>query len=249
MEKGPRTLVVIPAYNEGSKIHDIISSIRENAPSVDICLIDDGSTDDTYFRALEEQVIVLKHPYNMGYAPACQSGFKYAAENGYDIVLQMDADGQHEPSNIGDIIGPVRSGESDVCIGSRFLNGGEYRTTFPKRLGMRIFAFIARVLTSQRITDPTSGFLAFNGRALSLYCSDIYPDDYPDANLVVIMHLAGLKIKEVPVKMYPNHEKSMHGFFSSIFYVIEMLIYISISMFSRIYIMSKLTQGKKERSI
>ncbi len=244
MNEDLKILAVIPAYNEGSKIRAVLSSVKREAPSMDICLIDDGSTDNTYEEASKEDIAVIKHPYNMGYAPACQSGFKYASENNYDIVLQMDSDGQHEPKNIAGVIGPVQKGSCDICIGSRFLQNGTYRTTFPKRLGMKIFSLIASILTSKKITDPTSGFLAFNRKVLALYCSDVYPDDYPDANLIIILHLAGLRILEVSVQMYPNHKKSMHSFFSSIFYIIEMLLYISISLFSRKYILSKLKQEK-----
>jgi glycosyltransferase involved in cell wall biosynthesis len=244
MKEGYKILAVIPAYNEGEKIRHILSTIKKAAPAIDLCLVDDGSTDHTYQEAQKEDVILIRHPYNMGYAPACQSGFIYASENGYDIVLQIDADGQHEPKDIPAIITPVRQGTCDICIGSRFLNGGKYRTSFAKRMGMRIFSVIATVLTRQKITDPTSGFLAFNRNVLSLYCSDIYPDDYPDANLIVILHLAGLKVLEVPVRMYPNYKKSMHSFFSSLFYIFEMLLYISVSLFSRRYILSKLKQEK-----
>ncbi len=244
MKEGYKILAVIPAYNEGEKIRQLLSTIKNVAPYLDLCLVDDGSSDHTYEEAAKEDVILIRHPYNMGYAPACQSGFRYARENGYDIVLQMDADGQHEPADIPAVIAPVQKGACDICIGSRFLNNGKYRTTFAKRMGMRIFSGIASILTKQKITDPTSGFLAFNRDVLSLYCSDIYPDDYPDANLIIILHLAGLKILEVPVRMYPNYKKSMHSFFSSLFYIPEMLIYISISLFSRRYILSKLKQEK-----
>ena len=246
MNREPKILIVIPAYNEGENIGKLIHRIQENAPQSDICLVDDGSSDHTYAQALLEDIAVIRHPFNMGYAPACQSGFKYAKENDYEIVLQMDADGQHEPSNIADLLEPVKKGSADLCIGSRFLGKAVYKTTLPKRAGMKIFAWIASLLTSQKITDPTSGFLAFNDQVLSLYCSDIYPDDYPDAHLIILLHLAGLKIQEVPVTMYPNPKKSMHSFFSSIFYIIVMLLYIFISLASRKYILNKLKQVERK---
>lgn len=244
-----KVLAVIPAYNEGQSIGHIISSVRKKAPGLGICVVDDGSTDDTYQEALQAGACVLKHPYNMGYASACQTGFRYAMEEQADIVLQMDADGQHEPSSIPNVLAPVEAGDCDICIGSRFLAGGTYRTTFPKRLGMRLFAWIASIVTGKKITDPTSGFLAFNDKVLTLYCSDVYPDDYPDANLIVVLHLAGMRVMEAPVRMFPNFNKSMHGFFSAFFYVLVMLLYITISLFSRRYILSKLRQDKRKAVI
>lgn len=197
--------------------------------------MDDGSTDLTYDNCRAKDVIVLKNPINLGYAATCQTGFKYAYKKDYSYVLQMDGDGQHPPEYTGTILEPVIKGECDLCIGSRFLKGG-YRTTLPRRIGMVIFSFIATIISRKKITDPTSGFQAFNRKVLKIYCTDVYPEDYPDADLIIKMHMAGFRLKEVPVLMYPNKRKSMHNFFSSITYVVKMIISIIIALFTKSYV-------------
>lgn len=239
-----RILTIVPAYNEEKNIEKVIKDIRKNLVNTDILIIDDFSSDKTFHIAKRNNAIVLRHPFNMGYASSCQSGFKYALEKGYGIIIQMDADGQHDPRSILKILEPINSNKADLCIGSRFLGKVVYKPSIPRKIGMVLFSIITTLFTKQKITDPTSGFQAFNKKVLKLYCTDIYPDDYPDANLIIMIKLAGIRIMEVPVIMHTNTEKSMHNFFSSILYVIKMTIAIFISLFTKTYVLNKILEDK-----
>lgn len=241
-----KIIIVIPAYNEAKNIVKVINGVRANLKNVQILIIDDFSSDETSCLAKKNNITTLRHPFNMGYASSCQTGFKYAYENGYEIVIQMDADGQHEPESIQNLIKPIIKNEADLCIGSRFLNGKIYKPSIPRKIGMFLLGRTVTFFTKIKITDPTSGFQAFNRKVLGVYCTDIYPAKYPDADLIIKMHFAGFRIKEVPVKMYPNPNKSMHNFFSSIFYMIEMAVSIFISLFSKNYVLKTIMEDNNE---
>lgn len=247
-EGNKKTLAIIPAYNEEKNIEKVVKGIRRNLSGCDVLVVDDFSTDRTAQIASKSGAIVLGHPFNMGYASSCQSGFKFAFERRYEIIVQMDADGQHDPKSIPALLKPIANGESDLCIGSRFLGDCAYRTSIPRKIGMLLFGKAASILTGKKITDPTSGFQAFNRKVLKLYCTDIYPTDYPDANLIVVMHFADFKIKEVPVNMFPNPEKSMYNFFSSIFYAVNMTLSIFVSLFTKTYVLNKIMEGSDEHT-
>src|SRR4030042_2551945 len=155
--------IIIPAYNEAGRIGSTIAGIREftNAESI---VVNDGSTDNTADEARAAGVVVIELSFNLGYGAALQTGFKYALKMGYRFAVQMDADGQHDPSAIQSLIEPVIKGEVDVTIGSRFLRRGNYKAPFIRRIGMSFFAFIASIFTGKRVTDPTSGFQALNSK-------------------------------------------------------------------------------------
>jgi len=243
-----KILIIVPAYNEEKNIEKVIKGIRKNLSGCDILVVDDFSADKTAEIAAKSSAIALKHPFNMGYASSCQSGFKFALEKEYEIIVQMDADGQHDPKSVPALLKPIANGEVDLCIGSRFLGDCAYRTSVPRKIGMLLFGKAASILTRKKITDPTSGFQAFNRKVLGLYCTDIYPTDYPDADLIAVMYFAGFKIKEVPVNMFPNSEKSMHNFFSSIFYVAKMTLSIFVSLFTKTYVLNKIMEDSNEHT-
>jgi len=238
MEPRASTLVIIPAYNEEYRIASVIQGIKESCPFTEILVIDDGSEDNTRQKAIENGVRVVSHPFNLGYGIALQTGYKYALEKGYDELVQMDADGQHDPSSMMDLLTVVRSGEADVAIGSRFLKprGFEpgqslYRATFLKKLGMDLFGMIASFLIGQKVTDPTSGNQALNRKALQWVSSDKFPYDYPDADVIIMLHRAGLRIKEVPVRMFQNKDKkSMHSGWKPFYYVFKMFLSIFVTL-------------------
>lgn len=234
-------IVIIPAYNEEDNIAGVIDGVKKDMPGADILVVDDSSSDATSGICKKKGVITLKNPINLGYASTCQTGFKYACERDYGYIVQMDGDGQHPTRYISALLGPVMEGEADLCIGSRFLKDG-YRTSLPRRIGMSLFSFIATTISRKKITDPTSGFQAFNRKVLKVYCTDVYPEDYPDADLIIKMHLAGFRLLEVPVKMYPNNRKSMHNFFSSTTYVVKMLLSILVALVTKSYV-KKIMEG------
>lgn len=233
-----RVVTIIPVYNEESAIGRVIEGIRKGFPSTDIVIIDDGSADDTVRVALKHKAVSLRHPFNMGYGVALQTGYKYAVRNGYDILVQLDGDGQHDPSCIGDLVKPVEDGTVDVAIGSRFLGDGRksrtkgtYPVPFARRVGMTIFGTIAGHFTGHRVTDPTSGYQAMNRRVFEWLSTDRFPCDYPDADVIIMLSRAGYRITEVPVRMYANEQStSMHSGLKPLYYMFKMFLSIFVTL-------------------
>ena len=200
-----KRMVLIPAYNEEATIPLVIRDIREHCQ--DIVVVDDGSTDFTGAVARDEGAMVIPHGQNKGYAEALRTGYRYALEQNYDGIVQIDADGQHDPGHIPELF---RRGQSwDVVIGSRFLGRQKYRSPMAKSIGVRSFRHIIQRETGLTITDPTSGYRYMYSRAIR-FCSRLRCN-YPDANLIIMMHRQGFIITEIPVAMAPNRQgRSMH---------------------------------------
>jgi len=227
----PRTLVIIPAFNEESHLPGIIAAIRESLPGINILVVDDGSRDRTSQEAAAAGAMVLRLPFNMGYGVALQTGYKFALRKGYEFAAQMDADGQHEPRDLSPLLDSVRSGEADLALGSRFLGRKNYRAPLARRAGMLLFRLLTSLLIRQHITDPTSGCQALNRKTIRFYASDIFPVDYPDADVLLMVHRAGLRIKELPVRMYAADDKnSMHSGFQPVYYIFKMFLSIAVTL-------------------
>ena len=226
-----KILVVIPALNEAGPIASVIQQVRKEIPDAQVLVVNDGSTDQTEQKAQAAGAKVLSHPFNMGYGVALQTGYKYALKYGYKYVLQMDGDGQHDPRYLPVLLKKVQDGNVDVAIGSRFLGEGEYKVPFLRRVGMRLFGFIASRLSGQRITDPTSGYQALSRRAIEFCTRDAFPGDYPDADVLVMLHRAGLRFREVPVGMHPSlNGQSMHSGLKPLYYIYKMLLSIMLNL-------------------
>lgn len=222
--------VIIPAYNEAERIASTIADIRKFS-NADIIVVNDGSTDNTVSEAKAAGAAVLDLPFNLGYGAALQTGLKYALKKGYEFTVQMDADGQHDPSAIQSLIKPVLDSEIDIAVGSRFLSGGDYKAPFIRRVGMLFFAFIASIFTGKRVTDPTSGFQALNRKVMEFYTSDAYPVDYPDADVIIMLHRRGIKFREIPVTMKRAVGKvSMHSGLKPFYYTFKMLLSILVTL-------------------
>ncbi len=230
-EKKENILVVIPALNEAEQIAHVVQQVKKEVPEALVLVVNDGSTDQTEQKALAAGAKVLSHPFNMGYGVALQTGYKYALQYGFDYVLQMDGDGQHDPRYLQGLLKEVQEGGVDVAIGSRFLGEGEYQVPLLRRVGMRLFGFIASRLSGQKITDPTSGYQALNQRAIEFCTRDAFPGDYPDADVLVMLHRAGLRFREVPVGMHPNFQgRSMHSGLKPLYYIYKMLLSIMLNL-------------------
>jgi len=233
-----KCLVVIPAYNEEGKIASVIQGVKKSFSGMDVLVVDDGSSDETPHQATEAGAKVILHPFNLGYGTALQTGYRYALKEGYEVLVQMDGDGQHDPSSIQELLGVIQRGEADMVIGSRFLktkptagSGKIYQASFIRRLGMRVFGTITSLIVQQKITDSTSGYQAMNHRVLEWVSSDKFPWDYPDADVIIMLHRAGFRIKEVPVHMFENqNKKSMHSGWKPIYYVFKMLLSIMVTL-------------------
>ncbi len=196
-------LAVVPAYNEGATIRKVVGDLHAMAPGFDVLVVDDGSTDDTSVHATEAGARVLRLPFNLGIGGAVQSGFLFALRNDYGYMVQVDGDGQHDPSEIERLMAVMREEpEIDMVCGSRFLEQDyKYPSPVSRRTGIHIFAFLLSRLVGQRVSDPTSGFRLYNRRGIRLFAHD-YPHDYPEVEAVLMLHHNRLKMREIPVRMF-----------------------------------------------
>ncbi|MGC8839019.1 MAG: glycosyltransferase family 2 protein [Anaerolineae bacterium] len=226
-EERGRWVVLMPAYNEAANIEGVIDEVRRAVGPVDLVVVDDASRDDTAARARARGAVVLRHPCNLGYGGAVQTGFRYAVERGYDFAVLMDADGQHDPRDIPALLAAVQSGQADVAVGSRYLGRMEYRAGWLRQAGTWVFRRVASWAMRKRVTDPTSGFQALNARALRFLAWDNYPTDFPDTDVLVHLHLSGFRVQEVPVTMRERRAGvSMHSAWKAVYYVAKMFLSI-----------------------
>lgn len=209
-----RLLVVTPAWNEEECIAGTIREIHTAVPLADVLVVDDGSTDRTVDRARAAGAEVLVLPFNLGVGAAMRAGFKFALHHHYDAVIQVDADGQHDPSEIMDVVGRLSRpdgpddgalGQADVVVGARFADKGIYRVRGPRRWAMTLLSKVLTRMAKTRLTDTTSGFRAANRRAISLYARH-YPAEFLGDTIesLVIAMRAGLTVTQVPVHMRPR---------------------------------------------
>jgi glycosyltransferase involved in cell wall biosynthesis len=199
-----KLLAIVPAYNESGAIASTIADLHEHAPDFDVVVVDDGSTDDTAVIARSQGAHVLELPFNVGIGGAVQSGYLYAAENDYDIAIQVDGDGQHDPRQIDVLLEHLRANPGlNMVTGSRFLHDKDeagYRSSGTRRLGIRLFGALLSRVTGRPVTDPTSGFRMCDRRAIELFARD-YPHDFPEVEAVLMIHAHRLTGDEVPVRM------------------------------------------------
>jgi len=195
-----RVLIIIPAHDEQDSLPTTLAEVRAKAPGMDVLVVDDGSRDGTARVARAAGVTVLRHPVNLGVGGALQTGFRWACERGYDIGIQLDADGQHDPAFLPALIAPVLEGRCNVAIGSRFVESTGYRAPWTRRLGMLLFSGVVRLALGRAIADTTSGFRAYDRRVMEV-CQHDFPKDFPDAPLLITLARRGFRLEEVPVVM------------------------------------------------
>lgn len=225
----------MPAFNEAGSIERVVKSIHETNPGLDVVVIDDGSSDDTAQLAESAGATVLSLPVNLGYGAALQTGYKYAVMNQYDYTVQIDGDGQHDPKFIEKLLARLDNG-ADVVIGSRFLgNLGSYDNPAMRQMGMMFFRSLIYLFIKRRITDPTSGFQAMKRSVFEYFAkSKQYPSDFPDADIIILLHYAGFNVTEIPVVMYNSETgKSMHSGLKPIYYIFKMLLSIYAVLFGQ----------------
>jgi len=225
-----KLLVIMPAHNEAGRIGRVIGEVRATLPEADIVVVNDASVDDTADVALKAGADVLPHAVNMGYGVSLETAYLYAMRKGYEVVVQMDGDGQHIAREIPCLLKPLCGGEADMVVGSRYGEaGGSITVPLIRKVGHRFFAILLFLLTRRWFSDPTSGFQALNRRALELLASGVFPCDYPDADVLLMAHMSGLKIREVPVKMADREGgTSMHDGWKPLYYGIKMLLSVFI---------------------
>jgi len=214
--------VVMPAFNEDRVIASIIHRVRETLPDAHVVVINDGSGDQTASVATAAGARVVNLPFNCGYGVALQTGLTYAFRAGADIVITMDSDGQHDPGSIEPLMKPVRKGESDLVLGSRYLpQSVSYRVPALRRIVSRCLSLLLTLITGQRLTDTTTGFQCMNRKTLERFVTlKDFPEKTPDADLILYAVMTGARVCEVPVTMHEDRGgESMHGAFKSMFYI------------------------------
>ena len=202
----PRALLIIPARDEAGNIAAVVERACNAGVDFDVLVINDGSTDATPQEARRAGAFVVDLPFNLGIGGAIQTGFKFAARHGYDLVCRVDGDGQHDPAHLAALLAPVLAGEADIVIGSRYvdrsvvIDADGYVASPPRALGIKLFAALVSLLIRRHVTDTTSGFQACNAEVaafLARYC----PVDYPEVETVALLHRAGFRVVERPVTM------------------------------------------------
>ncbi|MEU5940191.1 glycosyltransferase family 2 protein [Micromonospora sp. NPDC047548] len=200
MVNGKRVLIIIPALNESGSIADVVGEVRGELPGVDVLVVDDGSTDRTAAVAAAAGARVAKLPYNLGVGGAMRLGYRYARDNDYDVAIQIDADGQHDPRYVPKLVDLLD--DTDLVIGARFAGEGDYSVRGPRRWAMVMLSAVLSKVARTKLTDTTSGFRAANRRVIEMFAG-WYPAEYLGDTVETLVHTArrGYKIRQVPVAM------------------------------------------------
>ncbi len=228
-----RRIAIVPALNEEQSVGRVIQEIRAFDPGFEVLVVDDGSVDRTAQVAVAHGAHVLRLPFNLGIGGAMQTGFRYAWERGFDVAVQLDGDGQHDPSQLPAILAPVLDDEADLVVGSRFAGDTSYQAGLFRRLGIRLFARTITLIVGQRVTDTTSGFRAVGRRGIVLFARD-YPHDYPEVEATVLAYRHRLRLLEVPVAMRKRSAgRSSLNASRSVYYMVKVLLAIFVGLFRR----------------
>ena len=195
-----KVLVLIPCYNEEASIQRVVERLRSTCPQVDYLVINDCSTDNSEDILRQNGYNYLNLPINLGIGGGVQSGYRYARDNGYDIAVQMDGDGQHNAEYIRELIAPIEQGEAELVIGSRFINKEGFQTSGMRRAGIGVLNTVLRIFGHVRITDATSGFRAASKGVIAFFAQN-YAQDYPEPESIIAVNANGFRVKEVPVVM------------------------------------------------
>jgi len=230
---GLRRIAVVPALNEEANVGRVIDELRAFDAGMEVVVVDDASIDATAAVAEAHGAHVVRLPFNLGIGGAVQTGYRYAFEHGFDIAVQVDGDGQHDPSQLPLILEPLLEDDADVVVGSRFSGDGAFRSTPARRIGIQIFARLVSAVVRQRVTDTTSGFRAINRKAIALFAAD-YPHDYPEVEATVMSVKHKLRLREVPVAMRERGGgRSSITAARSIYYMAKVLLAIFVGLFRR----------------
>ena len=228
----PKTLIIIPAYNEAGSIAGVVENIRKTVPEADILVVNDGSQDRTARKARASGAQVISLPYNMGIGSAVQSGFLFAKEKGYHYAVQVDGDGQHPAGEIPRLLAALRNGV-DVAIGSRFVNPTGYRPPLFRALGIKVFSFLVSSIVGKRVYDTTSGFRAINRKAIILL-AETYPHDYPEVEALITLYRNGMEFVEIPVEMnYRQEGKSSISTTAGVYYMLKVTLAVLVAVIKR----------------
>jgi glycosyltransferase involved in cell wall biosynthesis len=220
-----KVLIVIPCYNEEASLPSVLKELQQTILpdnyQLDVLVVNDCSKDSTSIVARNGKAIVIDLPVNLGIGGAVQTGILYARNNGYDMAIQLDGDGQHPPKELGKLVSFHLESGANIVIGSRFLKKEGFQSSFARRLGIKYFHWVNRLMTGLHIYDSTSGFRLFDKTAIKIAAVN-YPDEYPEPESLVVFSKAGLKIVEVPVIMNARQGgQSSIKHFGSLYYCIK----------------------------
>jgi hypothetical protein len=223
-------MVIIPAYNEEASVGEVVRAVREVMPGAPVMVIDDGSVDGTAQAARDAGAELLRLPHHLGLGGAVQTGYRFAFEHGYQCVVRVDSDGQHNPGDIPILLEKLHSDNFDMVTGSRFLAPNGYRVQWLRRLGGLLFSLVLYPILGKRITDPTSGFAAVNRRALEVF-SRSFPLEYPEIEALVVLQRKALRFCEVPVKMFRRRAgRSTIGSMQAVYYMFRVLLGVLVNV-------------------
>ncbi len=221
-----KKLIIIPAYNEEESIIDTVKAVKAKSPDFDIVVINDCSTDATRNICIANNINFVDSPINLGIGGAVQTGYRYALEYGYDIAVQVDADGQHNPEFLKIMAEKLEETNAAMVIGSRFIDNEGFQSTFTRRLGIRFFTALIRMLTCKTISDPTSGLRMVGKKGIEIFAKE-YPNDYPEPETAVALLVRGMDIVEIPVIMNERQGGvSSISFVKSVYYMVKVTIAI-----------------------
>lgn len=223
-------LVIVPAFNEEAAIGNVVRSIRDVAPDVPVLVIDDCSNDATVEVARQAGAEILPLPHHLGLGGCVQAGYKLAFELGYQYVIRLDGDGQHDPRYIPEIFERLRTSGCHMVIGSRFVESNGSRTSVVRSWGIRFFRFVLRPILGQPVHDPTSGFVGVNRLALHVF-SKSFPLEYPEIEALVVLQRKAFRFEELPCKMRPRTTgRSSITALKSIYYIIHVLLGVFVNV-------------------
>ena len=223
-------LILIPAYNEEAAVGEVVRSVQGAVPGVPILVVDDCSIDSTLSVAKAAGADVLALPHHLGLGGAVQAGYKLAFELGYEFVIRVDGDGQHDARDIPRIYGTLRKSGCEMVIGSRFMNGGVKYTSVVRALGIRFFRMILRPILGKDVRDPTSGFVGVNRNALQVF-SRSFPLEYPEIEALVVLQRKAFRFEETPCRFHPRRTgKSSITPLKSIYYIVHVLLGVFVNV-------------------
>ena len=227
-------VAIVPAWNEAGAIGAVVDEILAFDPGADVVVVDDASSDETADVAAQHGATVLRLPFNVGIGGAVQTGLRYARDEGYALAVRLDGDGQHDASELGKLIAPIRAGGADLVIGSRFVDpSGSYRPPLARRLGIRVFARLVSLLGRQEVTDTTSGFSAMNRTGIELFAVE-YPHDYPEVEATLVALRSGLRLAQVQVEMRERQAgASSITFVRSLYYIVKVMLALLVASLRR----------------
>ena len=229
--RGPDSLlIIVPAYNEEATVGGVVREIRDAMPGVAILVLDDCSYDTTRKVARQAGAEVLPAPHHLGLGGCVQAGYKLAYEMGFEYVIRVDGDGQHDPRDIPRIFKALKTCGYEMVIGSRFVDGrGEY-SSFARSMGIRFFRLVLRPILGQTVHDPTSGFVGVNRAALEVF-SRSFPLEYPEIEALVVLQRRAFRFQEIPCTIRPRQGgRSTITVMKSFYYMTHVLLGVFVNI-------------------